>query len=66
MTSVGEDFPREQQRCRELLGIYEGLGSQGAFGALVIRDALSKAEQAMASGDVVAIVRSYEELRGLR
>ncbi|MFA6165405.1 MAG: hypothetical protein WC700_02230 [Gemmatimonadaceae bacterium] len=62
--SVGEAFPREQERVRELLIEYDKLGPVGAFGALMLRDTLARADAAMASGDVIAILRSYEELRG--
>lgn len=62
--SVGELFPIEQARVRELLGIYKSLGPAGTFGALVLENALSRADQAAISGDPVAILRSYEELRG--
>jgi hypothetical protein len=63
MSSIGEDFPNEQARVRELLTEYKAIGPAGAFGALMIEKALQRADQAMASGDVVAIVRSYQELK---
>lgn len=62
--SIGEDFPRQQERVRELLTQYEAIGPPGMFGALMIRQALSRAERAMASGDIVAILTSYSELKG--
>jgi hypothetical protein len=65
-TSVGEDFPRQQQRARELLKAYQDIGPEGYFGVQVIQSALEKADQALASGDVVAILRSYEQLRDLK
>jgi hypothetical protein len=63
-TSVGEQFPLEQARVRELLTAYKQIGPAGAFGALMIEQALRRADQAAISGDVVAILRSYEELKG--
>jgi uncharacterized membrane protein YgdD (TMEM256/DUF423 family) len=63
--SVGEAFPKEQQRLRELLAIYRGLeGGVGAFGAAGIEQTLQRADQAMASGDVVAIVQAFAEMQG--
>lgn len=64
-TSVGEDFPKQQARARELLAQYKQIGPAGTFGAIIIEQALQRADQAMSSGDIVAILQSYEELRGL-
>ncbi|HBJ75258.1 MAG TPA: hypothetical protein DDY86_07085 [Syntrophaceae bacterium] len=60
MTTIGEDFPREQRRVRELLAVYQSIGPNGAFGAAMIEQTLSRAEAAAISGDMVAIVRSYK------
>lgn len=62
-TSVGEQFPLEQARVRELLTVYKSIGPAGAFGAHMIEQALRRADQAAISGDVVAILRSYRELK---
>lgn len=62
--SVGEDFPLEQARVRELLTSYKSLGPVGTFGALMIEQALQRADKAAISGDVVAILSSYAELKG--
>lgn len=63
MSSIGIEFPKEQQRVRELLPLYDAIPT-GVFAATMMRDALARAEQAMSSGDVVAILRSYAELKG--
>lgn len=63
MASVGEEFPKEQARVRELLGEYKAIGSDGAIGAMLIEQALQRADEAAISGDVVAILRSYQELK---
>lgn len=63
--SLAEAFPAEQERVRDLLSVYETIPT-GGFGAMMIRDVLKRAEQAAASGDVVAMLRSYEELRGCK
>lgn len=62
MSSVGEDFPKEQARVRELLGVYRSI-PQGAFGAMMLEDVLRRADEAAMSGDPVAILRSYKELK---
>lgn len=66
MSSLGTEFPVELARARELLGVYRDIGPAGSFGAVVIEGAIRTAEQALASGDVVAMLRSYEELKGLK
>lgn len=64
MTSVGEEFPKEQARVRELLEEYKAIGPSGAFGALMIEQTLQRAEKAAIIGDIIAILRSFEELKG--
>lgn len=63
MASLAEEFPKEQQRVRNLLPLYDSIPT-GAFGAAMLRQVLTRAEQAAASGDVIAMLRSYEELKG--
>lgn len=63
MTSVADDFVKEQERVRNLLAVYDSIPS-GGFGAAAIREALARADRAAMSGDVIEILRSYEELKG--
>ena len=63
MTTLGDELPREQARCRELLVAYKEIGSAGAFGAAMIEQSLREADQAAISGDVVAMLRAYEKLK---
>jgi hypothetical protein len=63
MSSVGDEFPKEQTRVRELLTVYKQIGPAGAFGALMLEQALQRADQAAISGDVVSILRSFQELK---
>jgi predicted Ser/Thr protein kinase len=66
--SVGEAFPLEQQRVRELLDQYRSLdgmpGVNVKFAIAAIEQVVRRAEAAAMSGDIVAILRSYEELKG--
>jgi len=62
MSSVGSEFPKELERVRALLKIYESI-PEGVFGAMMIRQAIARADAAQASGDVVAIVASFQELK---
>lgn len=66
VVSLGEAFPLEQQRVRELIPLYQAIGPAGSFGLWAINQALARAERAAASGDVVAMLRSYEELKGFK
>ena len=65
MSSVGEDIQNEIRRVRDvLIPMYLELPKNaGAFGAAMMRQALDRATKALAEGDVVAIVRSYAELK---
>lgn len=62
--SLAEALPLEQARVRELLGEYKRIGAPGMFGAMVLEQTLQRADQAVMSGDVVAMLRCYEELKG--
>ena len=62
MTSVGEDFPRQQERVRKLWGRYVEMGPKGATGAADLEELLGRAAAAQSSGDVIQIVRLYTEL----
>ena len=62
MSSVGEEFPKEQARVREILQDYRDIGVAGRFGAAMLEQVLARAEKAAIGGDIVAILRSYKEL----
>ena len=63
MSTLGTDFSREQERCRELISAYEKIGPAGAFGMLHIKDVLRQADQAVISGNVVAMIRCYKMMK---
>jgi len=62
MSNLAEALPAEQRRVRALLDAYNKIPT-GAFGAAMLRNALERAERAAAAGDVVAMARSYAELK---
>lgn len=62
--TIGEDFPKEQARVRELLTEYEKI-PMGAFAAIMIKDSLKKAEEAAMSDDIVKLLVAYEDLKGI-
>lgn len=61
--SVGEDFPNQLARARTILGQYKDIGPAGQFGAMMIEQTIQEADRAIASGDIVEILRSYEALK---
>lgn len=60
--TLGSEFPKQQERVREILGHYKEIGPAGAFGALTIEDVLRRADIAVMSGDVVAMIRLFKEM----
>lgn len=63
--TLADAIPAELKRCRELLHEYKRIGPAGTFGALVIEQAIQRADKAAASGDTVAMLAAYRELRAL-
>lgn len=63
--SVGHALPVEQARVRGLIAEYRAIGPAGMIGATLMEAALQRADEAAISGDVLAILRSYEELKGI-
>lgn len=62
--SLGDAFPLELSRVRELLDLYKALPLQsGWFGVQVLADLITRAEIAKSAGDVVEMVRIYAEMR---
>lgn len=61
--SLAEALPREQQRVRELLPLYDAIPT-GVFAATMMRESLARAERAAAAGDVVAMLAAYQDLQG--
>lgn len=62
VSSLAEAYPLQQKRCRDLLAEYKAIGPEGAFGAAVLEDLLTRAEAAMASGDLVAMLGCYDQM----
>lgn len=62
--TLADGLQAEIDRCQELLAEYRAIPT-GAFGALIIQEVLRRATAAILSGDVVAMLRVYEELKGL-
>jgi hypothetical protein len=64
--SLAEAFPIEQARVREVLGHYRELGPAGMFGAAFIEQDLKIADEAIASGDIVRMLKAFKTLQGIK
>lgn len=63
--SLGTALPKEVARVRdEVLPEYLKIGAPGMFAAAMMRADLDAASKAMIEGDVVAMLRVYESLKG--
>lgn len=63
-TSLAEALPAEQKRVRELRDVYLELpNGAGAMAAMLMSNALTQAEAAAMSGDVLRMIRAYQSLR---
>lgn len=66
MSNLAEALPAQQARVRDLIEIYKEIGPPGAFAIAMMRQALARAEQAAAAGNVVEMLRAHEELKGFK
>ena len=64
--NLAEALPAQQKRVRELISIYEEIGPVSTFAIAMMKQSLANAETAAASGDVVAMLRAYEDLKGFK
>lgn len=64
--TLGDALPKETARVREVLGHYRDIGPAGAFGAMMIEQELQRADAAMISGDLVAMIRAYKALQEIK
>lgn len=63
--SLAEALPKEQARVREVLQEYLAIGPAGSFGAAMIEASLQRADEAAASGDAVAMIAAYQDLKSI-
>ncbi len=64
MTNLIEGLLKEVDRNTELLEAYKSIGPAGAFGTMGITADIKSAKEVIGSGDVVAMLRIYETLKG--
>lgn len=61
--TLGEEYPLEQARLRELLVEYEAIGRSGIFGATMIRGVLAQADKAAIEGDLPAMLVAFKAMK---
>ncbi len=64
--TLAEALPKEIQRCQEVLGHYKEIGPAGAFGHAMISISIAAAHKAMIEGDVVGMLRAYNDLTEIK
>lgn len=63
METLGEAYPKEQARLRELIKQYIEIGPAGAFGKLMIEDVLKRADKAAIEQDLPAMISIFKEMK---
>lgn len=68
MSVLGEEFLKEQARVRELVLQYRDpmLNGAGNIAAIMMENSLREADKAVMSGDVIAMIKAYEDLKGYK
>jgi hypothetical protein len=66
VTTVGDDFPRQQARVRRIQQCARDIGPEGQFLVMLTDQSLREAEAAAISGDLPRILRAYEDLRSFK
>jgi hypothetical protein len=61
--TLADALPREIERVQELITIYESV-PMGFLAASMMRQSIKQAHAAMMAGDVVAMLRCHEDLKG--
>lgn len=65
--SLATALPKEMARVRdELMPIYQAIGQPGVFAMTLMAVSLDEAANALASGDVVRMIRAYADLKGFK
>ena len=60
---LGDELPKEIERCQELLAAYTEIGPAGKFAAMLIRGDIARAVKALSEGNVMEMLRAYESLK---
>ncbi len=60
-----EGLQGEMNRCRELRKQYEAIGAAGFFGKGMIDVIIKQAEDSIATGDIIAMLKAHKQLEGM-
>lgn len=64
--NIIEGLQEEMDWVREIIKTYEGLeGNAGVLAAAIMKLQIKEGEKAIATGDVVEIIRNIQDLRGI-
>lgn len=55
-----EGLQQEANRRREILKEYEAIGPNGAFGAWMLKQDIQRAEELIASGDIIEMLKTFK------
>jgi len=61
--TLGDALPREIARVTKLIELYATIPT-GVFAIAMMRQSLAHASKAMIEGDLVEMIRAYEDLKG--
>ena len=64
--NIQEGLVERIQRAKEIRILWAAIGPAGTFGVLVLGEAIVRAERALGSGDVVEMIKSYNELENVK
>lgn len=63
MSSLGEEFPKEQARIRQCLMNGKEIGPAGFFYCAMAEDLLKRADKAAMEQDLPAMISIYQEMK---
>jgi hypothetical protein len=63
MTTLADALPREIERVQELIPLYKSV-PMGFIAASLMQQSIKQAHAAMMAGDLVAMLRVYNDLKG--
>ena len=66
MSSLGEEYPKQQARVRELFKMYTEIGSAGQFAVIMMEDCLKRADKAVIENDLPEMIKIFEEMKGFK
>lgn len=63
-TTLGDALPARMKEIREVfIPAYQSIGPASEFAIAMMNASLTRAEKALADGDVVAMIEAYKELQ---